>query len=105
MDVHVANLTNGWELYKYQSGGGFCYRVRKPKNIIDYRIHSSCFPEPSYEGRKAIDSFVIQYLEDIIKHKDGCAFASTYSFMVYYLIVINSVISAIQFIEPLSNER
>lgn len=84
MDIHVSNLSNGWELYKYNDNGGFCYRVRNSvdvhsKNYIDYRIHSAPFSVSSSEDAALLNSFMIHYLEDIIKDRDGCTFASTYS--------------------------
>ena len=78
MDKHIANLTNGFELYKYCIGDTFCYRVRNTNAKVkeDFRVHSSGFTENTEVGVEAIDRFMIHYLEDIITNKNGCLFTS-----------------------------
>ena len=78
MDLHVANLTNGFELYKYCIGSVFCYRVRNTNSNLkeDFRVHYSEFMENTEDGVKAIDRFMVHYLEDIITNKNGCLFTS-----------------------------
>lgn len=76
-DIHVSTLSNNWDLYRYTVGETFCYRVRDKDANSDIRVNYSGFTAESKSDIKVLDSFMTHYMEDTIKHKDGCLFTSS----------------------------